>query len=380
MYQQTFCSHEGTSCETFLPNLAVYCCFHPLFQLISVVAKSNTDPVESSQPQTTPDYGEPPYWTQWNPEHYSLADGGDAIWLGGVGQAIRWEKNTEQYHRIQIPDSPITQKILAAVVDSAGNRWFGSESGLYRYDLNNQWTHFTNENSGLQSNFVNGLVAGADGIIWVIHGGPISRRNGDGSWRWYPDNTAVVTQDYMDVLHTQSYSPLWSVAGNEVWTGLFVYNGSKWQNRAPTGVEYSLSNIVADKNQAIWGLCSAVCDVAKWNGSSWSEYSNLFAYNEIYTRMTSALGSDAWADGLVLWTLRRTKFNVHQRDRGCKAITKHKQDRLRIKYRRYLRSIASPKWNLDGRHGLALLKYLRFFLLPRCTSIWLAYRYSGRQR
>lgn len=137
-----------------------------VFQPISVVAQSNTDPVESSQPQTTPDYGEPPYWTQWNPEHYSLADGGDAVWLGGVGQVIRWEKNTEQYHRIQIPDSPITQKILAAVVDSAGNRWFGSESGLYRYDLNNQWTHFTNENSGLQSNFVNGLVAGADGIIW----------------------------------------------------------------------------------------------------------------------------------------------------------------------------------------------------------------------
>lgn len=274
-----------------------------LFQSISVQAQSNSDRSASSneansQQQSALDYSDPPYWTHWNPSMQALADDGELLWIGGVGYVIRWEKNTKQYQRIQIPDSRPTVAIHAAAVDTSGNRWFGSDDGLYRLDTDNRWARFTTENSGLYNNYVNSIVAGAEDILWISHGSSISRRNSDGSWRWYPNNTVAVMLDYIDILQTRSMSSLWTIAGDEVWIGTAVYDGSQWLDRAPVGVEYGVGNTVSDADGNVWGLCSSVCDVAMWNGSGWTEYSGLFDDHMVMIRLSSAPGSDVWADGL----------------------------------------------------------------------------------
>jgi ligand-binding sensor domain-containing protein len=182
------------------------------------------------QPPTTSTSPSSPVWTRWHPNQYALADDGQALWIGGAGSIVRWDKSSKTYQRYTAVDGLPHQNVYAVAVDTVGNRWFGGDGGLSRLDANNVWTHFTTTNSGLHSDLVDGLAIGADNTLWVSHGlpaGSISRLDPDGTWRWYPSRAVAVVTDYVRIKQTQNVNPLWSVAGNEIWVGYAVYNGSQ---------------------------------------------------------------------------------------------------------------------------------------------------------
>lgn len=90
-------------------------------------------------------------WTRWQRDTYVLVYDGESLWIGGGGGVIRWQQATQSYRRYSTVDGLPQQVVYAAAVDAAGNRWFGGDGGLSRFDTQERWTHFTTANSWLQS-------------------------------------------------------------------------------------------------------------------------------------------------------------------------------------------------------------------------------------
>lgn len=57
-------------------------------------------------------------------------------------------------------------RITDILVDSAGNQWFASRSGVARLNTVGQWQTYTTQNSGLVSNIVMAMTEDASGNIW----------------------------------------------------------------------------------------------------------------------------------------------------------------------------------------------------------------------
>ncbi len=156
-----------------------------------------------------------PTWTTWGAQQYAVADAGDDFWIGASGSIVRWHKPSQSYRRYSGVDGLPHRHVYAVAVDSAGNRWFGGDGGLSLLDTNEVWTHFTPANSGLQSTLIDGIAVGDDNTLWVSHGlpdGPVSRRNPDGSWTWFPSRAAAVTSDYS--AHCANPEPKPAVGGD----------------------------------------------------------------------------------------------------------------------------------------------------------------------
>ena len=160
-------------------------------------------------------------WTTWGANQYALADDGTFIWIGGAGGIVRWDKQQRLYHRYSAVDGLPHTAVFAVAVDGSGNRWFGGDGGLSRLDVEQHWTHFRAANSGLYSDQVAAIAVVGD-TLYLSHGlpgGRVSRMDGDGAWRWFPNRETAIQADYAAIVQTRSSTPLWTVAGNEVWAG-----------------------------------------------------------------------------------------------------------------------------------------------------------------
>ncbi len=181
---------------------------------------------DSSPPPASQANAETPLWNVWGADQYALADDGASIWIGAVGGVVQWDKQTGTYRRYTRLDGLPHTQVLAIAVDASGNRWFGGDGGLSRLDAAGNLTHFQSTNSGLHSNYVDGIAVVGGDTLYVSHGlpgGSVDRRDSDGSWRWYPNRETAIQADYATIVQTRGSSTLWTVAGSEVWAGTSVY-------------------------------------------------------------------------------------------------------------------------------------------------------------
>jgi hypothetical protein len=58
--------------------------------------------------------------------------------------------------------------IRAMAIDAQGNKWLGTQRGLFKYDGTN-FTQYTTQN-GLYQNLVGGIAIDAQGILWLANG------------------------------------------------------------------------------------------------------------------------------------------------------------------------------------------------------------------
>lgn len=214
--------------------------FFGLARPVAAVAASEStqiDPGDSSLVQFEAVTEDEPVWTHWLAGQYALADDGESVWAGTAMGLLRWDKAAGTYERITEFEGFPQASVYAVATDSAGNRWFGGDHGLSRLDSQNRWTHFTTANSGLFSDFVDGIAVAADGTVWTSHGlpsNPVSRLTPDGTWQPFPNRSVAISTDYVDILSTRNLNPLWLVSGDEIWMGYWVYDGHNWTDRLPS--------------------------------------------------------------------------------------------------------------------------------------------------
>jgi len=66
---------------------------------------------------------------------------------------------------------------LAIAIDSAGNKWFGTNGGLLKFD-GNKWTKYTTSD-GLVQNQVTAIMIDKKGVLWCGTNGGISKFYGN---------------------------------------------------------------------------------------------------------------------------------------------------------------------------------------------------------
>ncbi len=268
----------------------VLLCLFLVFIVGSISAYS-----EQSNVYLTPEAGM--IWTQWYADHYMLLDDEENMWVGTGSGLVRWDKATATHTRISTVDGLPHREVLAGAVDSAGNRWFGGDGGLSRLDKDENWTHYNTSNSGISHDFVDGIAVGVDGTLWLSHGDPAwheSSLKPDGSWMVYPNRKTAVAQNYETIKQSLNNNYLWAVAGDEVWVGYEVFNGSSWQYRTPAGSYSSPIVVVVDRQNRVWALEWEL--VFSWDGNQWQEY-HLGCFRNAFKTMAVDEHAGVWVGG-----------------------------------------------------------------------------------
>jgi hypothetical protein len=226
---------------------------------------------ETALPMASESSSNTPPWTTWGANQYALADDGAFIWIGGTGGIVRWDKQQRTYQRYSAVDGLPHTAVLAVAVDGVGNRWFGGDRGLSRLDAEEHWTHFRAADSGLYSDRIDGIAVVGGDTLYLSHGlpgGSISRRDADGAWRWFPNRETAIQADYATIVQTPGSTPLWTVAGSEVWAGSRVFDGERWFERKlpyPSGDPVALA---VDSRNHVWAA-SGGWTVYEWDGAGW---------------------------------------------------------------------------------------------------------------
>lgn len=249
-----------------------------------------------------------PLWTMWGGDQYALADDGASLWIGATGGIVRWDKQRGIYRRYSAVDGLPHTKVLAVAVDAAGNRWFGGDGGLSVLDASENWTHIRQSAGGLYSDFVDGIAVGGDNTLYFSHGlpaGSVSRRDPDGSWRWFPNRDTAVQADYDAILQTRAPTPLWTVVGKEVWAGTHVFDGERWYDRKLPDGSGDVCCLAADGRGHVWATHREEFfslegeHLHEWDGAGWLSHRIKWAPS-FYFR-TTALAVDAndtvWVGG-----------------------------------------------------------------------------------
>ncbi|MCK5922952.1 MAG: hypothetical protein KAG66_18560, partial [Methylococcales bacterium] len=163
--------------------------------LLSLLAVWGMVSAETTTTQKAIDASEGNIWTNWGATSYALADDGNTLWIGAAGSVIKWDKTAQTYERIGTMDGLPHRQIFAIAVDNAGNRWFGGDAGLSKLDFEDNWTHYTTENSGLYANRVDAIAVNSEGTLWLRHGladSWITEFTFEEEWFVHPDRESAI--------------------------------------------------------------------------------------------------------------------------------------------------------------------------------------------
>ncbi len=156
--------------------------------------------------------------------------------------------------------------IKCVVADDAGNIWFGSTSGLTKYDGTSMTTY--NTSNGLPDNTINRLHVAQNGDILIATNSGYSRFNGT---TFSNDLAGTILKC---VFEAQNGNIWVGTAGS----GVKEYSSSWTTYTTANGIPHNFVNtITQDLSGNIWIGTSE--GVGKFNGTTWTGYNNLNGSN-----------------------------------------------------------------------------------------------------
>lgn len=184
----------------------------------------------------------------------------------------QWTKytaeNTSNYFK--------NNNINAIKIDSKGNKWFGTGSGLTKFDGQN-WTTFTTVN-GLVNNTVNCIAEDALGYLWIGTEGGVSKYNGK-SWTNYTKANGLVNNKVLSIAVDANGYKWFATEG-----GISKFTGTYWYKYEYI---YGLDEVRAtaveiESNGNIWfGYGFSGFGSLRKNYGSGNPYDNVFLFNPI---------------------------------------------------------------------------------------------------
>jgi streptogramin lyase len=320
--------------------------FRAIFILLICVLLASAAPLVMAGDGATPGQpaAETPVWTVWGAQQYALADDGAAIWIGGTGSVLRYDKQTQTFTRYSMLDGLPHTAVLTVAVDADGNRWFGGDAGLSRFDPAENWTHFRQSPGGLYSDLVDGIAVVGGDTLYLSHGlpsGAISRRDPDGTWRWFPNRETAIEADYAAIVQKRGTTPLWTVAGTEVWVGMRVFDGTAWHER-PLPQGGSLKDLAADSRGHVWTFGGDYYPYTyEWDGSGWVQHK---LSGDVYGRPTFMALTIDQSDNV--WVGLREDVGIYY-----------------VRIRARIRQLGSTEYHSVGDDGVVAL-------LPTPEGLW----------
>lgn len=233
-------------------------------------------------------------WTNWSGSQFALVDDGHSIWIAGAGSVLQWDKATGATQRFGPTYGLRHSVVLAAAIDSDGNRWFGGDAGLSRLSPDGVWTHFDSGNSALTTDYIDGIAVSPNGDLWLSHGlpnGAITRWQDKVNAQRYPDRESAVEQQYDAIKQTLNASDLWAISGEEIWVGYQAYDGASWHDRHPAEANNWPLAVRADSG-GVWALEERT--VFRWDGAAWQTYNLWLEFDGYATALAVGPDNSAW--------------------------------------------------------------------------------------
>ena len=174
-------------------------------------------------------------------------------------------------------DGLASGRVLSISQDSQGIYWFGTVSGLSRYDGDN-WTTYTNTH-GLSNNKVDAIAIGSQDNVWVGYereGVGISKFDGI-SWNtWTQSNGLPLNSVYSIAIDSK----------NNVWVGfaeeyeyegegICMFDGTNWTTHKVSypdfeGNQNYIKAIAEDAQGNMW--FGTILGLSKYDGNDWTIY------------------------------------------------------------------------------------------------------------
>lgn len=168
-------------------------------------------------------------------------------------------------------------RINAIVEDSKGNKWFGTDMGLTKFDGQN-WSTYTKSN-GLVNNSVNCIAIDSLGYMWIGTGGGVSKYDGN-KWTNYTTANGLYSNVVLSIA-IDAVGNKWFATNK----GISKFTGSQWFNYTYTyGFDYSTVRTIAfAPNGTMWVGYNRYSGLRKLEAGSWYTYDqDVFYFNSIY--------------------------------------------------------------------------------------------------
>lgn len=234
-----------------------------------------------------------------------LAVEGDYVWAATKGGVAKTDQNgiiTESYCD---RDGLVHNVVNAVETDRSGNVWFGTRSGVSKFD-GFAWTTFTDAD-GLIGDWIHDIKADDEGNIWFCTSDGVSKFDG-AAW------TAYTMSDGLAANYVRSV--VIDGTGNKWFgthAGVSKFDGVSWTTyTASDGLaDNSVNAIAADSEGKIWFGTDG--GISEFDGVSWTNHGTTpgtpIAYREVRSIAVDGLGNKWFAtmrgvlkyDG-VIWT------------------------------------------------------------------------------
>jgi sugar lactone lactonase YvrE len=215
-----------------------------------------------------------------------LQDKSGVFWFGTGSGLARYDGNNWDVFRAK--DFGLNNEQINTIVEDVHNQiWIGTLEGVSRYD-GAVWTPFTKETSGLVNNVVFSSVVQAKATTDVVWFGTL---NGISALDLTTDNWKNFTRQDIDLgwggvsdLSFDSSGRLWvSTEGD----GISVWDGTNWSylRVSNSHLPYSIVEAVSELEPGVFWIATSIPNasggvVAKYDGTTWHIYrQNLSGYS-----------------------------------------------------------------------------------------------------
>jgi len=188
-------------------------------------------------------------WTTYTNANYinSMAFEDGKLWLGTEGGLLMIDPISETYIKYTTSTSGLTSNLIHAIaIDSKGNKWLGTNTGVLKFD-GTSWTTYTTDDGLLCDNVIDIAIDGDDKIWFATYDARCTSGVSvfDGStWTSYTTDDGLA-HEWVDCIYADS--------GGDIWLGTFsgvsVFDGSTWTN---PGVSQHVECVVEDSKGNMW--------------------------------------------------------------------------------------------------------------------------------
>ncbi|MBN1290851.1 MAG: T9SS type A sorting domain-containing protein [Candidatus Latescibacteria bacterium] len=207
-------------------------------------------------------------WTQYQSSQntHDIAFEGQYVWCATNGGVIRWNKEDNTHTILTTNEGLANNSVLSVYVGRDGVKWFGTKSGVTKYD-GKTFTTFTTKD-GLIFDWVTAIYKDSMGILWFGTQEGVSKFDGT-LWTSITTENGLIS-NYILAIEADKKNMTWVISTE----GISVFDGNTWKIFSKRDVFNGahISDFTVGPDGNIWVATNHVNGLWCYDGVTWKNY------------------------------------------------------------------------------------------------------------